>query len=58
VDVLRPGGLFVTYTYVMSPLMPGGRKFKRKVLERFSRVDCTPFVLVNVPPAFVYVAER
>ncbi|MDX9972880.1 MAG: methyltransferase domain-containing protein [FCB group bacterium] len=58
VDVLRPGGLFVTYTYVMSPLMSGGKKFKQKVLDRFSRVDCSPFVLINVPPAFVYVAEK
>lgn len=58
VDVLRPGGLFVTYTYIMSPMMPGGRQFRRKIRERFSRVDTTPLVWLNVPPAFVYVAEK
>ena len=58
VDALRPGGLFVTYTYIMSPWMPGGRKFRRKITERFSRVHTTPFVWCNVPPAYLYVCER
>lgn len=58
VDVLRPGGRFVTYSYIMSPLMPGGRKFRRKIRERFSHVYQTPSVWRNIPPAFVYVAEK
>lgn len=58
VDVLRPGGRFVTYSYIMSPLVPGGRRFRQKLRDHFSRVDMTPFVWRNVPPAFVYVAYK
>ncbi len=58
VDVLRPGGKFVTYTYFMSPWLPAGRKFRRKLQDRFQRFDVLPLEWRNVPPAYVYVATK
>lgn len=57
-DVLRPGGRFVTYTYIMSPLMPAGQKFRAKLKRRFSHFEVTPMVWRNIPPAFVYLAVK
>lgn len=58
VDVLRPGGRFVTYTYIMSPLMPAGQKFRAKLMREFSHFEVTPLVWRNIPPAFVYLAVK
>jgi phospholipid N-methyltransferase len=58
VSVLKPGGAFVTFTYFYSPTLPAGRKFKRKLNERFSRVEKTPIVWLNVFPAFAYKAIK
>lgn len=57
-DVLRPGGRFVTYTYLMSPYLPQGRRFRQKLERRFSDVGRSPMVWFNVPPAFVYCAKK
>lgn len=57
-DVLKPGGLFVTFTYVLGPIMPGGHKLKGKLDERFSTVEKTPVVWWNFLPAFAYRAQK
>jgi phosphatidylethanolamine/phosphatidyl-N-methylethanolamine N-methyltransferase len=56
-NVLVPGGVMVTFTYVQSPLVPAGRRFRRTLERRFARVTTTPIVWLNLPPAFVYVCE-
>lgn len=55
---LRPGGLFVTFTYVQSPLLPRGRKIQRKLYARFKTVTKTKVVWRNVFPAFAYRAVK
>ena len=55
---LAPDGRFVTFTYVMSPALPAGRRVRALLRERFPRVRRTPTVWRNVPPAFVYVCDR
>ena len=57
-DVLRPGGRFITFAYIMSPLMSGGKKFRRKLHERFNGVAKTKVVWLNLPPAFGYCVEK
>ena len=57
-DSLRPGGRFCTYTYLLSPYLPGGRRFRKKLNERFSKTGETSMVWANLPPAFVYWAEK
>ncbi len=53
-EALRPGGRFVTYTYFQSPLLPGGKRFRQKLRERFSETGETSMIWLNLPPAFVY----
>jgi phosphatidylethanolamine/phosphatidyl-N-methylethanolamine N-methyltransferase len=57
-DALRPGGTFVTFSYVSSLLLPRARGFRRKLHERFSDVEQSRVVWRNMPPAFVYRAVR
>ncbi len=57
-EALRPGGAFLTFAYVQSPFLPGGRRFRQKLHEHFSEVSVSPTVWGNVPPAFVYHAVK
>ncbi len=51
--VLRPGGVFVTFCYHTGTLLPGSRRFFRRLPNYFSRVTKGKHVMRNVPPAFV-----
>jgi phospholipid N-methyltransferase len=53
-DVLAPDGRMVTFTYVHSPHLPAGRRARRQLESRFARVEVSPWVWRNMPPAFVY----
>ena len=56
--VLRPGGRFLTFAYLQGLLLPAGRRFRKKLKTTFDRVTTTRTVWCNVPPAFVYCAEK
>lgn len=53
-SVLSVGGIFVTYAYFPLCYLPTGKRFRRKLLEKFSTVTTTRIVWENLPPAFVY----
>ncbi|MDP7639831.1 MAG: methyltransferase domain-containing protein [Candidatus Hydrogenedentes bacterium] len=55
--ILEPGGIFVTFTYVLAPLTKKGRNIRRKLYERFSSVTVSPIIWRNLPPAFLYCAK-
>jgi phospholipid N-methyltransferase len=57
-EILRPGGRFVTFAYLQGLLLPAGHAFSRKLQSRFRKVKKTRTVWRNLPPAFVYVAEK
>ena len=57
-DVLQPCGLFLTFAYLHGLLLPAGRRFRSKLSSRFGKVTQTPTVWMNIPPAFVYCAEK
>jgi len=57
-EILRPGGRFVTFAYVHGAFLPAGAAFRRKLQANFRRVEKTRTVWRNLPPAFVYSAER
>jgi phospholipid N-methyltransferase len=58
VDVLKPGGRFVTFAHVHGRFWPPGRRFRRRLHEEFPEVSVTRTVWKNLPPAFVYRAVR
>lgn len=56
--VLKPGGVFATFAYAGFHLLPRGKKFRELLSRRSSRLETTPVVWGNIPPAFVYVASN
>ncbi|MBX7257108.1 MAG: methyltransferase domain-containing protein [Candidatus Hydrogenedentes bacterium] len=57
-DSLRPGGIFATYMYLQSLVLPSGIRFRRKLRDRFTRCGITETVWRNIPPARVVWGEK
>ena len=55
---LAPDGVFTTFAYVHALWMPAARKFRRRLESGFSRVEASPVIWRNLPPAFVYRCSR
>ncbi len=51
---LRPGGCFTTFAYLQGMMLPAGRRFRKRLCELFDKVETTPVVWRNLPPAFIY----
>ena len=49
---LKPGGLFLSFTYYHSSLIPATHRFKRRLQGLFASVEKIP-VMKNAPPAYV-----
>jgi phospholipid N-methyltransferase len=58
VDILKPGGRFLTFAYLQGLLLPAGIRFKKTLSTRFKNLTKTKTVWLNFPPAFVYCAEK
>ena len=56
--VLRPGGVFVTFAYLQGVALPAAMSFRRRLKAEFARVERTPVIWRNLPPAFAYVCYR
>jgi phospholipid N-methyltransferase len=56
--VLREGGQFVTFAYMHGLALPAGRRFRDKLTRRFRKLDRSPVVWRNTPPAVVYHCVR
>lgn len=52
--VLPAHGRFMTFGYLPGLLTPAGRRFPRRLKQVFPRVEKSPVVWRNLPPAFVY----
>jgi phospholipid N-methyltransferase len=57
-QVLSERGQFVTFAYMHGLVLPAGRRFRRKLTRRFRRVERSPIVWRNTPPAVVYHCVR
>ncbi|MEZ6088096.1 MAG: methyltransferase domain-containing protein [Pirellulaceae bacterium] len=57
-QVLRPGGQFATFAYWQGLLLPAGQRFRRRLSDYFAKVESSPTVWRNLPPAFVYRCTR
>ncbi len=54
---LRPQGLFVTFGYLQSLVLPGAQALRRRLRGEFAHVRRTSLVWGNVPPAFAYICR-
>lgn len=57
-QLLRPGGGFTTFAYLHGLALPTAHRFRRLLGDHFSRVETSPTVWRNLPPAFVYRCKR
>lgn len=57
-QALGPKGQFVAFGYIHAKWFPTSRRFRRRLLRDFRRVETTPVVWRNLPPAFVYRCWR
>jgi phosphatidylethanolamine/phosphatidyl-N-methylethanolamine N-methyltransferase len=55
---LSPRGQFVAFGYIHAKWFPTSLRFRRRLLRDFRRVEMTPIVWRNLPPAFVYRCWR
>lgn len=51
---LRHQGVFTTFAYAQTLLLPTGRHFRKRLETYFAEVTLSPIVWRNLPPAFVY----
>lgn len=56
VKSLRPGGLFLSFTYYHSNALPTTHRYRARLKKLFKKVERIP-VLRNVPPAYVSRCE-
>lgn len=54
---LKPGGLFLGFTYFHSSMVPATHRYRAKLKKMFAQVDRIP-VMKNVPPAYVMRCQR
>lgn len=58
VEVLKPGGQFISFGHLQGLLLPAGRRFRKKLSHYFSDVRVSKPVWGNFPPAFFYTCRR
>ena len=57
-ESLRPGGYFTTFAYIQGVLLPSGKRFPKRLSRIFAKVEKSPVVWKNFPPAFVYRCQK
>jgi len=55
---LSPGGQFIAFAYVHAAWLPTSWRFRQRLVRHFKRVETTPIVWRNLPPAFVFRCWR
>lgn len=55
---LSPRGQFVAFAYLHARCFPTSLRFRKLIFNNFTRVETTPIIWRNVPPAFVYRCWR
>lgn len=58
VDSLKPDGRMVTFSYVVSQMMPNARRMRAELGRYFGKVTTSPITWANIPPALVFIAEE
>ncbi len=55
---LIPGGVFVTFGYLQSLILPPAWSLRRRLRRSFAEVSQSAVVWGNVPPAFAYICRK
>ena len=57
-QALRPGGTFVTFSYLHARPLSKAKRFRDKLEQLFADVETSPIIWKNLPPAFVYRCRK
>jgi phosphatidylethanolamine/phosphatidyl-N-methylethanolamine N-methyltransferase len=57
-QALAPAGVFVTFGYLQSLVLPGAWALRRRLGHSFVDVRLSPIIWGNVPPAFAYICRK
>jgi phosphatidylethanolamine/phosphatidyl-N-methylethanolamine N-methyltransferase len=57
-ESLAPDGQFVAFAYVHARFYPTTIRFRKLMFGNFKRVELTPIIWRNLPPAYVYRCWR
>lgn len=55
-NALPTGGKLTSFAYVN--VLPQAKRFRKKLFERFRKVELSPIVWANLPPAYVYCCTK
>jgi phospholipid N-methyltransferase len=55
---LPENGVFTTFAYLHGLILPSGVRFRKKLQQHFSKVETSPVVWRNLPPALVYWCRK
>jgi phospholipid N-methyltransferase len=55
---LTPGGVFVTFGYLQSLVLPATWTLRQRLRRSFHHVTLSPIVWPNLPPAFAYICRK
>jgi len=58
ISALAPGGTFATFAYWPLLFLPAGIRFRKMLYNLFTRVEISPVIWKNLPPAIVYRCVR
>lgn len=58
VSSLAPGGQFVAFAYIHARYYPTTLRFRKLMFREFAKVETSPIIWRNVPPAYVYRCWR
>jgi phospholipid N-methyltransferase len=58
VSSLSPNGQFVAFAYIHARYYPTTLRFRKLMFREFARVETTPVIWRNLPPAYVYRCWR
>lgn len=57
-EVMRPGGVFITFAYLQGLRLKGARRFRSLLKESFAEVVISKPVWRNFPPAIFYTCRK
>ena len=55
---LAPSGVFMTFGYLQSLILPGAWALRRRLRRSFGHVSRSSIVWANIPPAFAYICRK
>lgn len=57
-NALSEKWVFLTFTYIQSPLLASWKKFEKLLNKKFKNIEKSKIIWKNIPPAFIYICKK